>query len=109
MVQLGPDRVERLRTGRPPAGVSLRYLSVLARRSRQAREGGRCAFIGSHGRCTETGRLEFHHLIPFAHGGATDVANISLRCRAPNSFEGNNVFGPCLPKDAPRATRSGPG
>ena len=72
-----------------------------------ARDQGQCAFIGSLGRCIETSRLEFHHVTPFALGGATDVANISLRCRAHNSFESERVFGPWLP-DVSQTTRSGP-
>jgi hypothetical protein len=31
-----------------------------------ARDGGRCAFEGREGRCSETGFLEFHHVVPFA-------------------------------------------
>jgi HNH endonuclease len=57
------------------------------------RDGGRCAFVGTHGRCTETGFLEFHHVEPFAAGGAPTSQNIQLRCRAHNAYEAELFFG----------------
>ena len=33
------------------------------------RDGGRCAFVGTNGRCSERGFLEFHHVVPYADGG----------------------------------------
>ena len=71
-----------------------RHIPAAVRRQVWRRDGGRCAFEGSQGRCRETGRLEFHHLVPFADGGPTDVSNLVLRCRAHNSFEGEQLFGP---------------
>ena len=71
-----------------------RHVPAAVRREVWARDGGRCAFEGPHGRCRETGRLEFHHVVPFADGGPTDAANLALRCRAHNTFEGEQRFGP---------------
>ena len=71
-----------------------RRISAAVRREVWVRDQGRCAFEGPHGRCHETGRLEFHHIVPFADGGSADPANISLRCRAHNSFESEQRFGP---------------
>jgi 5-methylcytosine-specific restriction endonuclease McrA len=101
-------KTSRPRTRSKPPGTRNRHIPARVKREVWARDGGRCAFIGSHGRCIETSALEFHHRIPFARGGATDVANISLRCRAHNSFESEKVFGPWLPPNSPHATRSGP-
>jgi 5-methylcytosine-specific restriction endonuclease McrA len=64
-----------------------RHIPASVRRSVWARDEGRCAFVGSRGRCTETSRLEFHHVIPFADGGPMSVQNLSLRCRAHNTYE----------------------
>jgi hypothetical protein len=80
---------------------------------RWARDEGRCAFVGDAGRCTERGFLEFHHVVPFAEGGATDAANLQLRCRAHNAFEAEEWFGPLIARERPPAytitgTRSGP-
>lgn len=81
-------------TSRPrPAGASgasrprSRHIPAAVRRAVWRRDGGRCAFAGPHGRCSETGHLEFHHVVPFARGGLPAVANIALRCRAHNGYE----------------------
>jgi hypothetical protein len=54
------------------------------------------AFRGQPGRCRETGFLEFHHVIPFAKGGAATTSNIELRCRAHNVYEAEQQFGNCV-------------
>ena len=84
-----------------------RHIPAPVRRSVWTRDEGRCAFVGPTGRCTETGCLEFHHLVPFARGGSTDVANIALRCRAHNQFESEQFFGMWAPPPE-RPTRSRP-
>ena len=71
-----------------------RYVAAAVRREVWARDGGQCAFVGAAGRCTERGCLEYHHLIPFADGGKTDVSNLQLRCRAHNGFEAERWSGP---------------
>jgi hypothetical protein len=84
-----------------------RHIPAQVRRAVWARDEGRCAYVGPHGRCAETGHLEYHHAIPFARGGLTDVGNIALRCRAHNVFESELVFGRWAPpSDQP--SRSGP-
>jgi len=70
-----------------------RYVSASIRREVWARDGGRCAFVGRKGRCTETGQLELHHVTAFALGGATTTDNLALRCRAHNQYEGALLFG----------------
>jgi hypothetical protein len=97
--QTSPTRTER-------AGRS-RHIPAQVRRAVWARDEGQCAYVGPNGRCVETGHLEYHHEIPFARGGPTDVGNIALRCRAHNVFESELVFGRWEPpSDQP--TRSGP-
>lgn len=70
-----------------PSSSASRYIPAAVRRSVWTRDGGRCAFVGSAGRCSEHTLLEFHHVVPFADGGAATVENIQLRCRAHNAFE----------------------
>jgi len=60
---------------------------------RWTRDEGRCAFAGAEGRCPETGFLEFHHVVPFAAGGATTIENLQLRCRSHNAHEAELFFG----------------
>jgi hypothetical protein len=108
------DEVKYGRTDRPrpagPSDLSSRYVPAPLRRQVSARDGDRCAFVGSEGRCTETAGLHYHHRIPFADGGPTIVDNLELRCPAHNAYEAERWFGPLvvretgaayLPTDAP--------
>jgi len=70
-----------------------RHISAAVRRAVWQRDDCRCAFIGRDGRrCDERGFLEFHHVKPFAAGGAASVENIELRCRAHNQYEADLYF-----------------
>ncbi len=61
---------DRPRTGRGTAPGS-RHIPAEVTRAVWLRDGGRCAFVGAKGRrCTERGFLEFHHVTPYAAGGA---------------------------------------
>ena len=71
-----------------------RHVAAAVKREVWARDGGQCAFVGAAGRCSERGFLEYHHVIPFADGGATDAGNLQLRCRAHNAFEAARWSGP---------------
>jgi hypothetical protein len=81
-----PHRVARCRSG-------TRYVPAEVRRQVWTRDEKRCAFVGAAGRCRETGRLELHHVIPYADGGNTSVENLELRCRAHNVYEAELHFG----------------
>jgi len=75
------------------AGASTRHIPAAVKREVWRRDEGRCAFIGGTRRCTETAFLEFHHVVPYADGGAATVRNIELRCRAHNQYEAVLFFG----------------
>ena len=70
-----------------------RDASADVKRAVWLRDGGRCAFEGRAGRCTERRYLEWHHVQPYGHQGPPTVDNISLRCRAHNVYESELVFG----------------
>jgi 5-methylcytosine-specific restriction endonuclease McrA len=72
---------------------SSRHVPAAVKRAVWSRDEGRCAFVGSQGRCPETGFLEFHHVVPFAEGGATTADNLQLRCRSHNALEAERHFG----------------
>lgn len=96
--QLERTKIAKASRPRPsPAPIAprrhTRHIPASVRRAVWARDEGRCAFIGPHGRCEETGCLEFHHLVPFADGGPTEEANLALRCRAHNRFESERWSG----------------
>ena len=82
---------------RPRAGTpSVRHtrsIPAAVKREVWRRDQGRCAFSTDSRRCTETAMLEFHHVVPYADGGAATVANIELRCRAHNQYEASLFFG----------------
>lgn len=84
---------ERPRGGADRCAPRSRTIPAAVRRAVWARDKGRCAFVGTQGRCTETGFLEFHHVRPFAAGGQAVVENIELRCRAHNQYEAQEYFG----------------
>jgi hypothetical protein len=52
-----------------PASTRTRDVAAAVKRAVWQRDGGRCAFVGALGRCTERGFLEYHHIVPFAEGG----------------------------------------
>lgn len=74
-----------------------RYITASVRRRVRQRDGDRCAFVGTYGRCTETAWLELHHVKPFALGGESTVDNIELRCRAHNQRETELFSGVAMP------------
>jgi hypothetical protein len=85
--------VDRPRPAREQAPKG-RHVPADVRRKVWTRDAGRCAFKSSDGRrCSETGCLEYHHVVPFAAGGKTTVDNIEMRCRAHNDYEAERYFG----------------
>jgi 5-methylcytosine-specific restriction endonuclease McrA len=75
------------------SAANTRHVPANVRRLVWERDAGRCAFVGTQGRCLETGFLEIHHLVPYAAGGATSVDNLALRCRSHNAHEAVQYFG----------------
>lgn len=80
-----PHREPARSSRRIPAGV---------RRSVWRRDGGRCTFLGTAGRCGETRGLEIDHIVPWARGGNSDEENLRLLCRAHNLTEAVRLLGP---------------
>ena len=80
----------------PDQRTRSRHVPAAVRREVWRRDEGRCAFVGNTGRCVERGFLELHHVVPFADCGATDAANVQLRCRAHNQYEAEQWFGPLV-------------
>jgi hypothetical protein len=74
------------RAARGATGGS-RHMPASVKREVWRRDDGRCAYTGRAGRCTERSFLEYHHVQPYAAGGAATAANIELRCRAHNVYE----------------------
>ena len=97
-ISSGPNsRQSSAQAPRVPKSKGSRYIPSAVRRAVWKRDGGRCAFVGAEGRCTERGFLEFHHVEPHAVGGAVIVENLELRCRAHNLHEAEHYFSGRLP------------
>ena len=76
-----------------PSKDGSRAISAHVRRAVWKRDAERCTFVGRHGQCTQTRYLELHHIHPHALDGPATVENITLRCRAHNVYESEQVFG----------------
>jgi len=71
-----------------------RYIPSALRREVYARDGGQCSFVSQSGtRCCTRRDLEFHHIVPFARGGATTRDNLCLMCRAHNALLAERDYG----------------
>jgi 5-methylcytosine-specific restriction endonuclease McrA len=93
--------LERRRQGaaeRPRAAArehpESRYISRALLRAVHERDGGRCTYVGPTGmRCGSTHQLEVHHIVPFARGGETTLANVALTCSIHNAHFAEQDFG----------------
>jgi len=74
-----------------------RHIPAAVRRAVYERDEGRCAYFdeatGRRCSCTDPGKLEYHHLTPFARGSGHDVEEIELRCRVHNQYQAELDFG----------------
>lgn len=90
-------RTTRAAVDRPRPGTSSsprgRHIPAAVKRAVWQRNSGRCAFVGTRGRCQERGFLEYHHVVPYADGGAWVADNLELRCRAHNGYDADRWFG----------------
>lgn len=69
-------------------------VSARARRSVWARDGARCAYVGTTGvRCLARRSLELDHVKPRALGGTDEIGNLRLLCRAHNDSERRRILG----------------
>ncbi len=91
------DRAKLAAASKPAAGRELtlgsRHVPAAVRRAVRARDEGRCAFVGTKGRCAERGLLEVHHVVPYAAGAEATIDTIAPRCRAHNQHEAELDFG----------------
>jgi 5-methylcytosine-specific restriction endonuclease McrA len=73
---------------------SSRYIPAAVRRAVCERDQHQCTYVGETGhRCTERDRLEFHHHMPYGHGGDRRADNIALMCRTHNAYLAERDYG----------------
>ena len=85
-------------TNRPraakPATPESRNIPAHVQRAVWKRDGGRCTFVGEHGRrCEERRGLHFDHILPVARGGESSISNVRLLCPTLNQLEAERRFG----------------
>jgi hypothetical protein len=108
--QLERTRLAKVRAPRSTVmgAAKTRRVPANVRRLVWQRDAGRCAFVGTQGRCAETAFIEFHHVVPYAAGGVTSVDNLALRCRAHNVYEAVQHFGSTRSGTSSAQSESGP-
>ena len=71
-----------------------RHVTADVAREVYERDQGRCTFCADDGRrCDERRLLQLDHVIPYAEGGESTVANLRMRCRAHNLHAARAHFG----------------
>ena len=71
-----------------------RYVPAAVKAAVYKRDQGSCAYVGADGvRCGSVWGLEYDHVVPYAKGGESTVANIRLLCSAHNGFEAERAYG----------------
>ena len=113
-VTLGMYEKRRRDAGQPataPANDNRgsRYIPAAVRDEVWRRDGGCCAFVAADGRrCESRQLLQFHHVVPFARGGAATVEQIALRCAGHNRLEAEHDFGAAHVEAAIQRARESP-
>ena len=84
-------------TSRPRESSQTSEPGSVSRATRRAvlqRDGERCTFTDAGGRrCSATTWLELDHVAPRALGGAGELGNLRVRCRAHNLHHAEETFG----------------
>ncbi len=71
-----------------------RYVPKALREQVYVRDEGQCTYVSENGvRCCARQYLEIDHIVPFAHGGATELSNLRLLCTGHNLLEAEMKLG----------------
>ncbi len=83
----GKTKTPRKSLEKTDTSASSRAIPAPVKRAVYERDRGRCRFVDPAGRrCTETKRLEFHHIQPYGRGGNHSPENVCLLCRTHNGY-----------------------
>ncbi len=73
---------------------SSRYVPKALREQVYVRDEGQCTYVSENGiRCCARQYLEIDHIVPFAHGGPTELSNLRLLCTGHNLLEAETKLG----------------
>jgi 5-methylcytosine-specific restriction endonuclease McrA len=82
-----PEKPSRRAGGRSPIPARTRDAVFV-------RDQGQCTYVGAGGkRCDEKRRLHVDHIVPVAHGGTDELANLRLLCAQHNQLEADRLLG----------------
>ena len=71
-----------------------RYVPKALREQVYVRDEGQCTYTSENGiRCCGRQYLEIDHIVPFAHGGMTELSNLRLLCTGHNLLEAEMKLG----------------
>ena len=71
-----------------------RYVPKALREQVYVRDEGQCTYISENSiRCCARQYLEIDHIVPFAHGGTTELSNLRLLCTGHNLLEAEMKLG----------------
>ncbi|NLF26178.1 MAG: hypothetical protein GX589_11060, partial [Deltaproteobacteria bacterium] len=90
-----PAQVKSLEPSPEKPGTKIsRHLPRHIRDMVYVRDEGRCTFVSPDGRrCEERCDCEIHHVEPYGKGGAHDLSNLRLYCRAHNLHQAEKDYG----------------
>ena len=90
-----PAQVKSLEPSPEKPGTKIsRHLPRHIRDMVYVRDEGRCTFVSPDGRrCEERCDCEIHHVEPYGRGGAHDLSNLRLYCRAHNLHQAEKDYG----------------
>jgi hypothetical protein len=92
--RFGKTKAPRKSLEETDTSASSRYIPAPVKRAVYDRDQGQCSFVDETGqRCTETERLEFHHLRAFGRGGDHSPDNVFLVCRTHNLYLAERDYG----------------
>ena len=92
--RFGKTKTPRKSLDKTDTSPSSRYIPAPIRRTVYERDLGQCTHVDPTGRrCTETQRLEFHHVRPFGRGGDHNPSNIRLVCGTHNRYLAEQEYG----------------
>ena len=91
---LKKTEIEKEKKEKTNKAINSRYIPTAIKQKVQERAAGQCQFISAKGtRCNCRSKLEYAHIIPYAHGGLNTFDNIILYCKSHNLHDAITIFG----------------
>ncbi len=78
-----------------PQAERSRYIRVEVRRAVYHRDGGACCYVDpvTQRKCKSRKAIQYDHILPFAQGGESTVANVRIYCDIHNRLAAIKSYG----------------